>query len=75
MVILLQGITKANLQKILEFNDQEMQASINTLLVVYKDSYMRRYLAEKNSPDKWWYWDLRDEKREASIKRQFSDYL
>jgi hypothetical protein len=36
----------------------ERDRAYHLLLYVFKQAYQRRFAAEKNDPNKWWYWDL-----------------
>lgn len=36
----------------------ERDRTYHLLLYVFKQAYQRRFAAEKNDPNKWWYWDL-----------------
>ncbi|MGS2764560.1 DUF5958 family protein [Sinomicrobium sp. M5D2P9] len=54
------GVNKIGLEKILELPENELGKAFVLLLNLYKIAYNRKYLEEKNNPDKWWFWDLRD---------------
>lgn len=68
-VLLQKGITMNNLYKIIELPENEIQKVIILLLSLFKVSYSRRFLTEKNHPNKWWYWDLSEIQEEELRKR------
>jgi len=43
--------------------ENELNKTFTLFLSLFKIAYQRRYQEEKNNPDKWWYWDLSDEKK------------
>jgi hypothetical protein len=49
---------KTGLAKILNLPADELVKSYRLLLFLFKCAYLRRFEAEKNHPDKWWYSDL-----------------
>ncbi|MDZ4147699.1 MAG: DUF5958 family protein [Flavobacteriaceae bacterium] len=70
-VLLTKGVANHHLQKIAELPEAELSKSLRLLLGLFKVSYQRRFQAEKNNPDKWWYWDLSDERNvEKVLKNQ-----
>lgn len=56
------GVSKMGLEKILKLPENELRKAFVLLLNLYKIAYNRKYLEERNNPDKWWFWDLRDVK-------------
>ena len=44
-------------------SDYELEKVLILLLNLFKIGYNRRFQKEKNNPDKWWYWDLSDDKK------------
>lgn len=62
-ILIKKGMTSANLYKIAELPDNELSKALHLLLSVFKIAYKRRYILEKNNPDKWWYWDLSDDRK------------
>ena len=68
-VLLQKGITMNNLFKIIELPENEIQKVIILFLSLFKVSYSRRFLIEKNHPNKWWYWDLSKIEEEELRKR------
>lgn len=54
------GSKTYNLLKLLDLPEYEMGRSLILLLNLFQIAYLRRFLIEKNNPDKWWYWDLSD---------------
>lgn len=67
-VLLTKGIMNHNLQKIADLPETELNKSLLLLLGLFKVSYQRRFQAEKNNSDKWWYWDLSDENNIRKIE-------
>lgn len=70
-VILEKGGTKYhNLKKIIDLPNYELDRTLILFLNLFKIGYYRRFQEERNNPDKWWYWDLSDEKmiRNISMK-------
>lgn len=70
-VLLRKGIANHHLQKITELPELELNKAFLLLLGLFKVSYQRRYLEEKNSPDKWWYWDLSDSEKVKMMQNKF----
>jgi len=62
-VLLTKGVANHNLIKIIELPENELNKTFTLFLSLFKIAYQRRYQEEKNNPDKWWYWDLSDEKK------------
>jgi hypothetical protein len=62
-VLLRKGIANHHLIKIVELPEAELGKAIVLLLHLFKVAYKRRFDIEKNNPDKWWYWDLSDNKK------------
>ena len=60
-VLLKKGITTHNLEKLIKLPKNERTKVFVLLLSLFKIAYKRRFVLEKNNPDKWWYWDLSDE--------------
>jgi len=56
----LAGYANHNLQKLVDLPDYELGKVFVLLLSLFKIAY-KRFVMEKNNPDKWWYWDLSDE--------------
>ncbi|WP_294549285.1 DUF5958 family protein [uncultured Bacteroides sp.] len=56
------GVKYHNLKKIIELPDHELEKALVLLLNLFKIGYNRRFQKEKDNPDKWWYWDLSNEK-------------
>lgn len=70
-VLLTKGIANHNLQKIADLPEVELNKSLRLLLALFKVSYRKRFQAEKNNPNKWWYWDLSDKNNlEKVLKNQ-----
>lgn len=61
------GVKYHNLKKIVELPDYELEKVLILLLNLFKIGYNRRFQKEKNNPDKWWYWDLSDQRTVDSI--------
>jgi len=65
-VLLKKGVYGHNLQKIIDLPSNELLKAIKLLFSLFRVAYNRRFLAEMNNPDKWWYWDLSDK---ANLQR------
>lgn len=72
-VMIKKGVTTSNLEKIAELPEKELEKVFVLFLSVFKIAYQRRFLIEKNTPKKWWYWDMSDENNIAKIKKQYKD--
>lgn len=62
-VLLRKGVASHDLEKLVNLPENELTKSFILLLSLFKIAYNRRFTLEKNNPDKWWYWDLSDDKR------------
>ncbi|WP_158857070.1 DUF5958 family protein [Lunatibacter salilacus] len=60
-VLLKKGVANHNLEKLITLPENELTKAFVLLLNLFKIAYKRRFAVEKDSPDKWWYWDLSDE--------------
>lgn len=67
-VLIKKGVENHNLQKLLELPENELLKAFVLLLSLFKIGYKRRFEIEKNNIDKWWYWDLSDNKNIEKIK-------
>jgi len=68
-VLLTKGVANQHLQKIAELPESELNKALLLLLGLFKVSYQRRFQAEKNNPNKWWYWDLSDNQKINKIRK------
>lgn len=59
-VLLKRGVENHNLKKIINLPEYELTKSFVLLLNLFKVAYERRFIDEKDNPQKWWYWDLSD---------------
>lgn len=59
-ILLMTFPIKIAIQKIITLPEHEQTKSLKLLLAMFKISYYRRFIVEKNEPTKWWYWDLSD---------------
>lgn len=66
-VLIKKGVASHNLQKLLELPENELKKVFVLLLSLFKIAYERRFKIEKNNPNKWWYWDLSDNKKVEMI--------
>jgi hypothetical protein len=57
-VLLLRGSAYHNLNKIIRLPHSEYNKILYLFLNLFKIAYLRRFEAEKNDINKWWYWDL-----------------
>ncbi len=67
--VLLEGgeVKYYNLKKIISLPDYELDKTLVLLLHLFKIGYNRRFQQERNNPNKWWYWDLSDDKNVKKI--------
>lgn len=56
-----------NLKRLLNLPENELNKSLILLLSLFKIAYMKRFETEKKYIDKWWYWDLSDDKKVKTI--------
>ena len=68
-VLLTKGVSHHNLLRIIELPENEWRKILYLLLSFFRIAYQRRFKAEFNNPDKWWYWDLSDENRILEIMK------
>jgi Family of unknown function (DUF5958) len=57
-VLMKKGVAQHHLRKIAELPEDEQPKVLVLFLHLFKVSYLRRFLMEKDLPHKWWYWDL-----------------
>jgi len=69
-VLIKKGVTNQNLQRLLQLPENELKKTFILLLTLFKIAYKRRFEIEKNNPEKWWYWDLSDNKKIEEILNQ-----
>jgi hypothetical protein len=67
-ILLKKGVANYNLQKLVELPEAEMEKVFALLISLFKIAYKRRFEMEKNNPNKWWYWDLSDNRKVEIIK-------
>lgn len=56
------GVKLFSFEKIINLPENEQSKTFKLLLYLFQISYERRYEIEKNDINKWWYWDLSDDK-------------
>ena len=61
-VLLQKGVANHHLKKIIELPDAELNKVFVLLLSLFKVAYIKRFDIEKGNPNKWWYWNLSDNK-------------
>ncbi|MEG2101796.1 MAG: DUF5958 family protein [Flavobacterium sp.] len=61
------GVGTHNLKRLLNLPENELNKSLILLLSLFKIAYMKRFETEKKYIDKWWYWDLSDDKKVKTI--------
>lgn len=71
-VLLRKGLANHNLEKLVNLPENELMKSFMLLLSLFKIAYKRRFVVEKNNPDKWWYWDLSYEENINRIPQNIS---
>lgn len=71
--ILLQknGLKLFSFEVIIELPENELVKSLKLFLSLFLIAYNRRFEVEKNDINKWWYWDLSDEKNIHVILEKF----
>ena len=62
-VLLTKGVSHHNLLRIIGLPEDEWRKILYLLLALFRIAYQRRFKAEFDNPDKWWYWDLSDENK------------
>lgn len=67
-VLLKNGVANHNLQRLVQLPTNELNKVFVLLLNLFKIAYKRRFKLEKNNADKWWYWDLSDDRKVEAIK-------
>lgn len=70
-ILLRKGVAHYRLEKIINLPEGEWRKSLILLLHVFRVAYQRRFKVEYNNPNKWWYWDLSDEKNLKRLKSMF----
>jgi hypothetical protein len=70
-VLIKKGVEDHNLKRLVDLPENELSKSFVLLLNLFKIAYKRRFFLEKNDLNKWWYWDLSDERNIEKIKRKF----
>jgi Family of unknown function (DUF5958) len=70
-IILRKGVASHNLNKIIDLPENELEKVFLLFLSLFKIPYQRRFIEEKNHPDKWWYWDLSDEHKVEMILKSY----
>ena len=68
-VLLQTGKLPQVLSKIISLPEIGLGKAYLLLLSLFRISYNKRLTLEKNSPNKWWYWDLSDERKVLEAKR------
>lgn len=56
------GLKTFSFEKIANLPENELSKSLKLFLYLFQISYYRRFEKEKNDINKWWYWDLSDDK-------------
>lgn len=70
-VIIKKGLNYGDFQKIIGLPENELTEAFRLFIYLFKEGYHRRYLEEKDAPNKWRYWDLsNDENLERIRQRQ-----
>lgn len=70
-VMLSKGVEGCRLKEIIALPEYELEKVLILLLNLFKIAYQRRFYEERNSPEKWWYWDLSDKRRVALLESQY----
>ncbi|TSJ46565.1 DUF5958 family protein [Fluviicola chungangensis] len=69
-ILLKKGIEYHNLNKIIELPENELDKVFLLFLSAFKIPYQRKFNEEKEDSNKWWYWDLSDEKKVTEIRKK-----
>lgn len=59
-----------HLESVIRLPESEFSKVILLLLSLFRIACYRRFLLERNHPDKWWYWDLSDTAKLHLIKKR-----
>ena len=70
-ILLKKGGASHNLDRIIALPENELEKVFLLFLSLFKIPYQRRFKEEKNHPDKWWYWDLSDERKAEMILKSY----
>ncbi|AZA93478.1 Uncharacterised protein [Chryseobacterium nakagawai] len=70
-VLLKKGVANHNLIKLINLPETELEKTLVLLMNLFKIGYKRRFIEEKNNPDKWWYWDLSEINTEDKILKNY----
>ena len=73
-VLIQKGLSTAILHKILNLPENDLKKAFILFLTLFKIAYRRRFVIEKDNPDKWWYWDLTDETKIAIIMSSLQNF-
>lgn len=73
-IMIQKGINAYQLEKIAHLPENELEKSFILFINIFKIAYERRYILEKNNPNKWWYWDLSNEYNIKLIKNKTKDH-
>lgn len=68
-VIIKKGLNYGNFQKIIGLPENELTKAFRLFIYLFKEGYHRRYLEEKDAPNKWWYWDLSNDENLERIRQ------
>jgi len=66
-VMIKKGVMNHNLIKLIGLPETELDKVLILLMSLFKVAYQRRFIIEKNNPNKWWYWDLANPLMEDKI--------
>lgn len=56
------GLKLFSFEKTINLPENELIKCLTLFLYLFRVSYLRRYEEERNDANKWWYWDLSDNK-------------
>lgn len=68
-IVIKKGLNYGNFQKIISLPENELTKAFRLFIYLFKEGYHRRYLKEKEDPNKWWYWDLSNDENLERIKQ------
>ncbi len=68
-IVIKKGLHHGNFQKIISLPENELTKAFRLFIYLFREGYHRRYLEEKEDPNKWWYWDLSNDKNLGRIKQ------
>lgn len=72
-IMIRKGLDSHNLELIAKLPNNEISKVFILFISIFKVAYQRKFLTEKNNPNKWWYWDLSNEENLDQIRKMLND--